>query len=189
MSLNRCFCSSFFFTKVGWENWNDFETLMENGRNIFQTTVAYIYHLGKSTKFNQKLKKKQILFISTKNRNSKFNSLSSTANTIYTYLAIIDFSNIYIYIYSPPIDFWYGQGFYVGKIHPGHILLWWCYKFAAMLFPQKIHQSLWTFCFADHPDIGPFFPSAHIGHKHTVPTLTLSSIVGLLPLSGLCSGG
>ena len=96
MSLNRCFCSSFFFTKVGWEDWNDFETLIENGRNIFQTTVAYIYHLGKSTKFNQKLKNKTYSF-QRKNRNTKLNSLSFTANTIeYSYSAIIGFSNIYI---------------------------------------------------------------------------------------------
>ena len=33
-----------FFTKIGWENWNAFKTVKENGRNIFQTTVAYIHH-------------------------------------------------------------------------------------------------------------------------------------------------
>ena len=64
-------------------------------------------------------KKNKSYFISTKNRNSKFNSLSFTANTIYTYLAIIGFSNIYI---LPAYRFLVWTGFYVGKIHPGHLL-------------------------------------------------------------------
>ena len=93
--FEQMFLLLFFFTKIGWENWNAIETLKENGRNIFQTTVAYIYHLGKSTKFNQKLKNKTYSF-QRKNRNTKLNSFSFTANTIeYSYSAIIGFSNIY----------------------------------------------------------------------------------------------
>ena len=100
MSLNRCFCSSFFFTKVGWENWNDFETLIENGRNIFQTTVAYIYHLGKSTKFNHKLKNKT--FISTKKQ--KYKIKQSQFYSEHNWIFLLCDYRLLKYIYTPHLS-------------------------------------------------------------------------------------